>query len=194
MEKGKMTADIKMIAIGGSAGSLQVILKMCEYIKPGFPIPVLLILHRHASFPSPLEELLSLKTDLRVREIEEKDKIEPGYIYTCPPDYHVLVEKDHSFSLDDSEKVNYSRPSIDVVFKSASDIYCENLVAILLSGANADGAEGLRHVKKNGGITVIQNPEEAEVPYMPQEALKRLRPDHVLNTSEITGFLDSLII
>jgi two-component system, chemotaxis family, protein-glutamate methylesterase/glutaminase len=189
-----MTADIKMIAIGGSAGSLQVILKILEYIKPGFPIPVLLILHRNTVFPSPLEELLSLKTDLKVREIEEKDRIATGYIYTCPPDYHVLIEKDHSFSLDDSEKVNYSRPSIDVVFKSASDVYCENLVCILLSGANSDGADGLRYVKKNGGITIIQDPEEAEVPYMPLEAMKRVQATHVLNTSNITGFLDSLIM
>lgn len=189
-----MRADIKMIAIGGSAGSLQVILKIFEYIKPGFPIPMLLILHRNAAYPSPLEELLRLKTDLTVREIEEKDKIQAGYIYTCPPDYHVLIEKDHSFSLDDSEKVNYSRPSIDVVFKSASDIYCESLVSILLSGANADGAEGLLYAKKNGSITIIQNPEDAEVPYMPQEAMKRLKADYVLNTNEITGFLDSLIV
>lgn len=189
-----MRSDIKMVVIGGSAGSLQVILKILEYIKPGFTIPVLLVLHRNASYPSPLEELVIQKTMLKVREVEEKDPIETGHVYICPPDYHVLIEKEKTFSLDDSEKVNYSRPSIDVVFRSASDAYGENLVCILLSGANADGADGLRYTKKNGGLTIIQDPEEAEVPYMPQEALKRLKADHVLNSHEITGFLNSLVV
>jgi two-component system chemotaxis response regulator CheB len=189
-----MRSDIKMVIIGGSAGSLQVILKILDYIKPGFTIPVLLVLHRNPSFPSPLEELIKQKTVLKVREIEEKDPIEPGYVYICPPDYHVLIEKEKTFSLDDSEKVNYSRPSIDVVFKSASDAYGENLVCMLLSGANADGADGLRHTKKNGGLTIIQDPEEAEVPYMPQEALKMLKADYVLNSHQITGFLNSLVV
>lgn len=189
-----MRSDIKMIIMGGSAGSLQVILKILEYIKPGFTIPVLLVLHRNASYPSPLEELVEQKTVLKVREIEEKDSIEKGYVYICPPDYHVLIEKEKTFSLDDSEKVNYSRPSIDVVFKSASDAFGENLVCILLSGANADGADGLKYTKKNGGLTIIQDPEEAEVPFMPQEALRRLKADYVLNSNEITGFLNSMVL
>jgi two-component system, chemotaxis family, protein-glutamate methylesterase/glutaminase len=189
-----MRSDFKMIIMGGSAGSLQVILKVLEYIKPGFTIPILLVLHRNSSYPSPLEELIVQRTVLKVREIEEKDPIDKGYVYICPPDYHVLIEKEKTFSLDDSEKVNYSRPSIDVVFKSASDAYGANLICILLSGANADGADGLRYTKNNGGLTIIQDPEEAEVPFMPQEALKRLKADYVLDSNQITGFLNSLVV
>ncbi|HEY2722199.1 MAG TPA: chemotaxis protein CheB [Chitinophagaceae bacterium] len=180
--------------MGGSAGSLQAILKILEYIKPGYPIPILLVIHRNPAFPSPLEELLLSRTKFIAKEIEEKEKIEPGHIYICPADYHVLIEKDRSFSLDDSEKVNFSRPSIDVALKSASDIFKENLLSILLSGANADGAEGLLYANKNGGIAIIQNPEEALVPFMPQEALKGLKADHVLDTNQITGFLNSLVV
>ncbi|MEI9807004.1 MAG: chemotaxis protein CheB [Bacteroidota bacterium] len=189
-----MTGTVKLVVIGGSAGSLQVVLKIFEYVRENYTVPVLLVLHRNTDFPSLLGELLSFKTRFITREVEEKDKIEPGCIYICPPDYHVLVEKDQSLSLDDSEKVNFSRPSIDVVFRSASDVFKEKLVCILLSGANADGADGLLYAKKNGSITVIQDPQEAQVPFMPKEAMKRLKPDHVLNTNEITGFLNSLIV
>lgn len=100
----------------------------------------------------------------------------------------------HSYPLDASGKVNFSRPSIDVVFKSASDIYKDQLVCILLSGANADGVEGMHHAKKNGATIIIQDPAEAQVPYMPLEAIKRLKPDHILDTNQITGYLNSLII
>lgn len=189
-----MIRDIQLIAIGGSAGSLQAVLKILEFTKPDFLIPVLLVIHRNPAYPSNLEELLSVRTQFHSREVEEKDMIKPGYIYICPADYHVLIEKDHSFSLDDSEKVNFSRPSIDVVFKSASDVFKEKLLCILLSGANADGAEGLRYAKKNNAIVIIQDPEEAQVPVMPQEAIKRFKADHVLDTNEITGYLNSLVI
>ena len=93
-----MKKPFRMIAIGGSAGSLQVVLKIVGYLKAPYTIPVLLILHRNLQFDSSLEELLSAKSNLMPREIEEKDRIEPGYIYICPPDYHILVEKDQSFS------------------------------------------------------------------------------------------------
>jgi len=189
-----MTTDTGLIAIGGSAGSLQAILKILEYLKPNYPIPVLLVLHRAFANPSPLEELLRVKTGFKVKEIEEKDKIEPGYIYVCPPNYHVLTEANETFSLDDSEKVNFSRPSIDVVFKSASDVFKDKLVCILLSGSNADGAEGIFYAKRNKSITVIQDPAEAQMPVMPRAAIRRSKADHVLNTDEITGFLNSLII
>ena len=132
------------------------------------------------------------KEEKEKRDKEEKDRIEPGYIYICPPDYHILVEKDQSFSLDDSEKVNYSRPSIDVVFKSAADIYKDQLICFLLSGANADGAEGLKYAKSLGSVTIVQKPEDAQVPYMPQQALKIMNADHILDGNQIAGFLNSL--
>lgn len=105
-----------------------------------------------------------------------------------------MLEKDYTFSLDDSEKINFSRPSIDVVFKSASDLYKGSLVCILLSGANADGAKGLKEAKKNGSTTVVQDPAEAEVAFMPQEAIKLMTPDYVLNSNSINGFINSLVL
>ncbi len=189
-----MTSNPKLIVIGGSAGSLQGVLKILAYIKEGFPVPVLLVLHRNVQFDSSLEELLSARTGLIAKEIDEKDRIEPGYVYISPADYHVLIENDHSFSLDESEKVNFSRPSIDVVFSSAAAVYKNSLVAILLSGANADGTEGLIAVKEKGGMVVIQDTDEAIVPFMPQFALRHVKADHVLTVSEIAGLLNSFAL
>jgi two-component system chemotaxis response regulator CheB len=185
---------VRLIVIGGSAGSLQVVLKILGYLKSSYSIPILLVLHRNVQYDSSLQELLVLKTTLNAKEVEEKDAIKPGYVYFCPADYHVLVEKDFSFSLDDSEKVNFSRPSIDVVFRSAADILGDQLLCVLLSGANSDGAEGLKQVKEKGGITVIQDPEEAQVPFMPQQALRIMQSDYVLDSNQIAGLLNSLVL
>src|SRR5688572_23588732 len=189
-----MRKPVRLITIGGSAGSLQPILKTLGFLKAPYSIPVLLVLHRTLDFDSSLAELLSIKTKLIPREIEEKDKIEPGMVYICPADYHVLIERDHTFSLDESEKVNFSRPSIDVVFKSAAEALQRELVCVLLSGANADGAKGLSLAKSLGSITVVQSPEDAQVPFMPQQALKLMEADHVLDSNQIAGFLNSLVL
>jgi two-component system chemotaxis response regulator CheB len=178
-----------LIVLGGSAGSLQVIMELVPAIPDGFPVPLLLTLHRNGIFESGLEELLASRTRLRVREVEEKEPIEPGTIYICPSDYHVLIEKDHSFSLDYSERVHYSRPSIDVCFRSAADAYGPQLLAVLLSGANQDGAEGLEYVRMKGGTTVVQDPATADVPVMPQSAISLLAPDHILTPGEMPALI-----
>jgi two-component system, chemotaxis family, protein-glutamate methylesterase/glutaminase len=182
----------RIILIGGSAGSLQVIFKIFSDLETPYAIPVVIILHRSQGIESGLEELLQAKTGLPVKEIEEKEKPEPGWLYLCPPDYHLLFEDDESFTIDYSEKVNFCRPSLDVCFQSAADIYGSSLVCILLSGANSDGAEGLVYVKEKGGVTIVQDPQEAEVPYMPQQALQRQLADHVLSSVEIRSYLESL--
>ena len=187
-----MIPDIRLIIIGGSAGSLQVILKLFTETGGNYPIPVVIIVHRSQSSERLLEELIGLKTDMQVKEIEEKEMPQPGWLYICPPDYHLLFEQDGSFMLDYSEKVNFSRPSIDVAFQSAADVFGDSLACILLSGANADGAEGLAYVKYKGGITIVQSPGEAEVSYMPQQALLRKKADYVLATTGIRSFIESL--
>ena len=189
-----MRAGPKLIVIGGSAGSLQVILRVLTLLDQHFRTPILLVLHRHVNADSPLEELLSFRSTLTSREIEEKDPIRDGHIYICPADYHVLVEKDFTFSLDDSEKINFSRPSIDVVFRSAAEVYRQDLLCVLLSGANGDGSAGLKFVQELGGITVVQDPADAQVPYMPQQALKTLTPDYVLESSRIAALLNSKVV
>ncbi|MEO5563683.1 MAG: chemotaxis protein CheB [Chitinophagaceae bacterium] len=182
----------RLIIVGGSAGSLQVILKLFTGLAEAYPIPVVIVVHRTQGAEPFLEELLSAKTGLPVKEAEEKEKPQPGWLYLCPPDYHLLFENDESFTLDYSEKVNFSRPSIDVVFQSAAEVFGSSLVCILLSGANSDGAEGLSYVKSKHGITIVQNPQEAEVSYMPLQALQLKEADYVLNTPEIRSFIESL--
>jgi two-component system chemotaxis response regulator CheB len=179
----------KLIIIGGSAGSLQVILNFLAAIPRSFLLPVLVVLHRNGVFESNLEELFSSRTSLPVKEVEEKDPVVPGTIYVCPADYHVLLEKDHSFSLDYSERVNYSRPSIDVTFRSAADSFRRGLIALLLSGGNADGVEGLEYVKARGGVVVVQDPATADVPFMPQQAILKDEVDYVVPADEIPAFI-----
>lgn len=182
----------KVILIGGSAGSLDVLLKILPAIHPAFKQSIVIVLHRKFSNDSVLTDLLSVKTKLKVREVEEKDMIQPGYVYIAPGDYHLLFEKDLSFSLDDSEKVNYSRPSIDVAFQSAADVLGSNLVCILLSGANADGTEGCKYAKEKGGTTVAQLPRSAEVAYMPSQAIASNVVDYVLDIEGIVSFINQL--
>ena len=179
----------KLLLIGGSAGSLQVILSVLAAMGRGYPMPVLVVLHRNNVFESSLEDLLSSRTLLTIKEVEEKEPALPGVVYLCPADYHVLVEQDHTFSLDYSERVNYSRPSIDVSFRSAADVYGAGVVALLLSGGNADGAEGMQYVQAMGGLTIVQDPQTAEVPYMPQQVLLRMTVDLVVPAGELPGLI-----
>jgi len=178
--------------IGGSAGSLEVLLKVLPKIDPEITFPIIIVIHRKHGNDSLLAELLSGRTSLPVKEVDEKEKILPRNIYIAPSDYHLLIEQDRTFSLDYSEKVNYSRPSIDVTFQTAAEVYKTNLVCLLLSGSNSDGVNGLKSVKQWGGIAAIQNPETAQVAYMPAQAMLHAKVDRILNIEEIGGFLNLL--
>ncbi|MBS1564275.1 MAG: chemotaxis protein CheB [Bacteroidetes bacterium] len=193
MAEDRIAAPYKMVMIGGSAGSLDVILKIIDVLPAGIAAPVVVLLHRKSSNDGILVELLSTRTRLHVKEIEEKEAIQPGWLYIVPGDYHLLLEKDFSFSLDDSEKVNYSRPSIDVSFESAADVYGPALIAVLLSGANIDGVEGLRKVKEQGGLTIVQEPGTAEVDYMPRQAIKNVEIDIVAGADQLGAILNELL-
>ena len=182
----------KLLVIGGSAGSLQVIVAVLAGLGKDYPIPVLVVLHRNGVFESNLEGLLSGRTGQVIQEVEEKDFLRPGVVYICPADYHVLLERDGSFSLDYSERVNFSRPSIDVTFRSAADVYGQGLVALVLSGGNADGAEGMEYVKRQGGFTIVQDPRTADVPYMPQQVLLRVEVDVVATAEELPAIVRTL--
>jgi two-component system chemotaxis response regulator CheB len=192
MEKTTVTQPGKLIVIGGSAGSLDVLLYIIPRLKKDFPYPIVIVVHRRNANDTVLSNLLATKTDLVVKEIEEKESLCAGTIYTAPGDYHTLLEEDLSFSLDYSERVNFSRPSIDVVFRSMADILGDKLVCILLSGANADGTDGMIYVQKTGGITIAQKPSSAEVYYMPDHAIASHAVQHILNPQEIADFLNHL--
>lgn len=181
-----------LLIIGGSAGTLEVMLQTLPHIRTDISFALLLVLHRSNESDPLLQSILSSKTSLPVKEVEEKEKILPGTIYIAPADYHLLIEKDHSFSLDFSEKVNYSRPSIDVTFSVAAEAYGAALACLLLSGGNTDGTEGLLCVKKAGGITAVQDPSTATVPFMPQHALSKMQPDYILMVNEIASFINNL--
>ncbi|EHQ31170.1 chemotaxis protein CheB [Mucilaginibacter paludis] len=182
--------NTQCIIIGGSAGSLEVMMFILTRLETNFSIPIIIVLHRKYNHDSALIEVLSHKTKLHVKEAEDKEQIKPGVIYIAPADYHLLVESNHSFSLDCSEKVQFSRPSIDVSFQTAAEAYGPGLLAILLSGANADGTEGFMHVRRNGGVLIAQNPSDALVPFMPQSAINEGLADFVLNRQEISKLLN----
>lgn len=146
---------------------------------------LVVVLHRKSAEDNTLEELIAAKTAVPVTEVEDKTPMLPGHIYIAPSDYHLLFENDDTLSLDTSEKVNYSRPSIDVSFESAAEVYGESLSVILLSGANADGTAGLIAVKNAGGTIIVQDPETAEMPFMPNNAIEKITPDLVLTIEEI---------
>lgn len=178
------------LIIGGSAGSLDVLLKIFPSLGIGLSFPVIVVLHRLPGADYLLTDLLTSKTKLIVKEAEEKVAIRAGTIYLAPSDYHLLIENNRTFSLDYSEKVNYSRPSIDVAFQSAAEVYKSNLVALLLSGANADGAEGLKMVKQYGGLAAIQNPQSAAVSYMPAHAEMNVELDAILQVEEMAFYIN----
>lgn len=189
MEEGKIVSEKRVVIIGGSAGSLNALLQ----ILPDLPVfktyALVIVLHRRGTDDLTLEDLIKLKALTPVKLIEDKVKLTNGFIYVAPSNYHLLFEKNDLFALDTSEKVNYSRPSIDVSFESAAEVYGTNLIGILLSGSNTDGTQGLKAIQNAGGIVVIQDPKSAEMPYMPSNAISHMTPDYVLTTEDILKFI-----
>lgn len=182
----------KALIIGGSAGSLDVLLKVFPVIGLDITFPIVIVVHRKKGTDSLLADLLVTKTFLNVKEAEEKEKLFAGTIYIAPSDYHLLIEKDLTFSLDTSEKVNYSRPSIDVTFHSAAEVCGDKLVCVLLSGSNSDGVNGLIAVKRFGGETAVQDPSSAQIDYMPKQAILKAKIDHVLRIEEMANYINLL--
>ncbi len=180
---------VDLIIIGGSWGGIQASMTIIECLPASYSTPILLVLHRLKNFNSDLVHLYQKRTALTVEEVDEKKTILPGHMYIAPANYHVLLERDGTFSLDDSELENYSRPSIDVTFINAAEVYKDRVAGILLSGANKDGSKGLLQIKKNGGVTIVQNPAEAEVQSMPQSAIDIMPDCTVFSLKRIQEFL-----
>lgn len=191
MAKNDLTDIKKCVLIGGSAGSLKVLMRILPALRTDLDFPVLIIIHRKNDPNSSLDQLLNSQTPLPVKEAEDKEVLEKGTLYIAPPDYHLLVEKDGSLSLDGSEKILWSRPSIDVTFQSAAEIFGPRTMGILLSGANNDGAFGLSCIKKAGGSTIVQHPDNAEIQAMPLSALEEMKPDFILNDHEMAAVINN---
>ncbi len=183
----------RIIVIGGSAGSFPIILEIIEKIPKEFPIPIVLCIHRLKNVRTGFLETISLISKNKVVEPFDGDKIEPATIYIAPANYHLLVQKNNTFSLSVEETVNYSRPSIDVFFSSAAKIYKEKAIGIILSGANNDGAEGLQIIQSNNGTTIVQDPKEAQVIDMPQSAINQKKPNYIINSELISAYIQNLV-
>ncbi len=183
----------RYLVVGGSAGSLEVILNLVAHLPEHPNAVIIVVVHRKKDNDSILVDLLASRTRLPVREVEDKDPILINTIYLAPPDYHLLIERTDLFSLDSSEKIHFSRPSIDVTFESVAEAFGERVIGILLSGANADGAFGLAKIRKAGGYTIVQDPTTADVGYMPQQALNLTPVDQVLPAAGIAEWLPQLL-
>ncbi|KAF2507089.1 chemotaxis protein CheB [Flavobacterium zhairuonense] len=192
MEEIKIISNCKVVIIGGSAGSLNALMQILPELIKLNDFALVIVLHRKSTDDQTLEDLISLKSNIKVKPVEDKVPILPGFIYIAPSNYHLLFEKEGILALDTSEKINYSRPSIDVSFESAAEIYGTSLVGILLSGSNADGTEGLKAIKASGGVIAVQNPLSAEMPFMPNNAILYTNPDFILHTQEILYFIASI--
>jgi len=183
----------RAVAIGGSAGGFEALSILMAGLPPDFPAPILVVLHLHASDGGALAEHLDRLGRLTVVEPCDKERILPGRVYVAPANYHLLVERDGCIALSTEEKLNWSRPSIDVMLESAARFWGPDLIAIILSGANADGAQGLKAVKAAGGLTMAQNPAEASYGVMPQAAIDTGSVGLVLDIAEIAHRLPDLV-
>lgn len=171
---------VEAIVIGASAGGVEALLTILGPLRAGFGLPIIVVLHLPDDRRSHLAEVFARRVSLPVLEAVDKEPIEAGTLYFAGPGYHLSVEQDRTFSLSLEDRVHYSRPAIDFLFESAADAYGPALAAVLLTGANRDGANGIACVKQRGGMTVVQQPNEAQAATMPLAALESHEPDHIL--------------
>lgn len=182
----------KAIVIGGSAGSFQVVTRILSILPVTLNMPVFLSLHRLKHVRSGFLEALSLKSNLPIIEPDDKEQIKPGRAYLAPANYHMYIELGNRIALSTEEPVHHSRPSIDLSFITAANVYRDKLIGIILSGANSDGAFGLKKIKDNNGLTVVQDPDECQVRTMTEASMKLTKVDHVFKTEDIVKFLIKL--
>jgi len=167
------------VAVGTSWGGLSAMTKLLGGLPQDFPIPIVIVQHRGKDSNELLSQLLQDSTDLTVCEIEDKDALSPGRVHVAPANYHVMLEPGYA-SLTIEEPVRYSRPSIDVMFDSAAATYGPTAIGVVLTGANEDGARGLAHIIERGGRALVQDPKTAEIPIMPNAAIKAAPTAEVL--------------
>jgi two-component system chemotaxis response regulator CheB len=183
---------VDAIVVGASAGGVEALLKIFSTIGPDFRLPIITVLHLSDERRSQLAQVFQSRLPIPVKEADDKETIAPGTLYFAAPGYHLSVEMDLSLSFSQEERVFHSRPSIDILFASAADAYGERLAGILLTGANHDGAQGLATIKRNGGLTVVQDPAQAQARTMPEAALALHTPDYLLSLPDIGQLLVDL--
>ncbi|WP_010584867.1 chemotaxis protein CheB [Schlesneria paludicola] len=181
------------VVIGASAGAVEALSVLLPALPGDFPLPVLTVVHLPSDRKSLLASVLKSKCQMDVREVEDKEPMESGTVYFAPPDYHLLVEADLRLSLSSEAPVLFSRPSIDVLFESAADIFGPALIGVILTGANCDGSRGLRAVTDAGGVALVQRPDQAQAKTMPQAALEACHTARSLSIPEIAVFLQEAV-
>ena len=184
--------DYKVVVIGGSAGSFQVVVKILQSLPSNINFPVLLCLHRLKHVRSGFVEALSLKSNIPIIEPYDKAHIRPGIGYLAPANYHMCVELNNQISLSTEPPVNHSRPAIDLMFMSAAQAYRQKMVGIILSGANRDGAWGMKKIAENGGVAIVQDPQECEVRTMTEATLNITPVTYIYKTNQIIQFLKDI--
>lgn len=187
-----MSARPRAIVIGASAGALDALSAILPALPEDFELPIMVVVHVPPDKKSVLADLFQAKCRVRVIEAEDKEPVRGGTVYFAPPDYHLLVEESGRLSLSTEEAVLFSRPSIDVLFESAADVYGSGLVGIVLSGANHDGAQGLQAICDAGGRALVQNPLEAFASAMPEAALSACPSAETMPLEGIANFLQGL--
>jgi len=185
-------SSVRIAVIGASAGGVDALLTLLSGLPAGWRLPIVVVLHLPEQHQSHLPEVFSRRLPFTAREAEDKLPVAEGTLYFAPPGYHLSIESDLRFSLSCEPPVLFSRPAIDILMSSAADAYGSALAGILLTGANEDGARGLLRIHEAGGLTVVQDPDEAPSPLMPRAALALHEPDHVLRLHEIRALLMEL--
>lgn len=184
--------SVRIVVIGTSAGGLHALSHCLSRLPSTFRLPILVVQHLHPEGPGYLVDLLSKKCAVPVCEAADKETIRAGTVYVAPANYHLLVEDEGTLALSVHDKVNFARPSIDVLFESAADVFKDGVAGIVLTGANQDGAKGLECILQNGGIVAVQSPESAEYDAMPRAAIEATGTQRVLGLDEIAQFLIEL--
>jgi two-component system, chemotaxis family, protein-glutamate methylesterase/glutaminase len=185
-------SQAEAVVIGASAGALEALSVILPALPAGFGLPLIVVVHVPPDKRSMLAELFQAKCRIPVREAEDKEPISRGNVYFAPPDYHLLIEAEKSLSLSSDEPVLFSRPSIDVLFESAADAYGSALIAIILTGANQDGAKGMKAVAETGGVALVQNPDGAFASAMPEAAIEMCPSARVMSLDAITAYLQEV--
>jgi two-component system chemotaxis response regulator CheB len=185
--------NFRAIVIGVSAGGQEALSHLFSCLTESFPLPIVIVQHLHHTQDGSYARLFDERCALKVKEADEKEPVQVGHVYFAPPNYHLLVERDETFSLSVDEKVKFSRPSIDVMFESAARAWSFRLIGIILTGASDDGTNGLHRIKECGGTTIAQDPASARYPVMPLAAIKGGCIDRVMSLDAIANFLRAMV-
>jgi len=187
------TRQCKTVVIGVSTGGVQALKLVLGGLPSDFPVPILVVAHIMPTADNGLAILLDAHCSLRVKEADDQETINAATVYLAPANYHLLVERDGRLALSIDPLVNFARPSVDVLFESAAEAFGASVIGIILTGAGCDGSNGLARIQQRGGITIVQDPADAEMDAMPGSALHLLKPDFVKPLKEIPGLLVTLV-